>query len=82
MKARLIRIGNSRGIRIPKTLIEQAGLSEDLEIEVESGRLIIRPAYRPRRDWEEAFRLMAERGDDDLLDAPTPTDWDEEEWEW
>ncbi len=83
MKAKIVKIGNSRGIRIPKPLIAQAGLKGDVEINVEENRLIISPAERPRGDWAEAFRNMASKGDDILLDRDfVESRWDEEEWEW
>ena len=84
MKTRIIKIGNSRGIRIPKVLLEQSGLSEEVELEVQGRQIILRPAERTRRDWEEAFRSMAEHDDDRLLDGDLAgqTRWDEEEWQW
>lgn len=87
MKTRIIKIGNSQGIRIPKLLLEQIGLDparDSVELSVDDDRLTIRAARHPREGWEEQFRLMAERGDDQLLD-PEPfslTEWDEREWEW
>jgi antitoxin MazE len=84
MRARVVRIGNSRGVRIPKPLIEQVGLQDEVEIAVEGSSLIIRSASRPRAGWATAFRTMAERGDDRLLDVAgaSTTKWDEDEWEW
>jgi len=84
MRARIIQIGNSRGIRIAKPLLEQTGLHGDVEISVRNGALLIHPATRPRAGWAEAFKEMAERGDDALLDAEARglTRWDEDEWEW
>jgi antitoxin MazE len=84
MKTRIVRIGNSRGIRIPKPLLEQTGLNGDVEVSAEGDALIIRPAAKPRAGWDAAFKEMAERGDDALLDGDVPslTRWDEEEWEW
>ena len=84
MKTRIVRIGNSRGIRIPKLLLEEAGLPEEVELEVEDGAILIRSPTRPREGWEAAFRAMAEAGDDPLLDADTgeASSWDEAEWEW
>jgi len=84
MKTRIIRIGNSQGIRIPKPLIEQIGLSGEVEIRVQDGSLVIRPAHAPRAGWAAAFKEMAEHGDDALLDegATTLTRWDEDDWEW
>jgi antitoxin MazE len=80
--ARIVTIGNSRGIRIPKPLLEQARLEEDVEIAVGHNQLIIRSSSHPRQGWEAQFRDMAERGEDRLLDAPLSTTWDAEEWTW
>jgi antitoxin MazE len=82
MKARIVRVGNSRGIRLPKPLLEQAGLGEEVEIYAELGRIVIESAARPRMGWADAARQMAGAGDDGLLDEPTPTRFDSEEWSW
>jgi antitoxin MazE len=84
MKTRIVRIGNSQGIRIPKALIEQAALEGDLEVFVENESLVIKPIKKPRAGWDEAFKEMARRGDDAVLDEPAhdPTAFDEEEWQW
>jgi antitoxin MazE len=82
VRARLIRVGNSRGIRIPKVWVQALGLGEEVELAVHDGRLTVRPARRPRQGWPEAFRTMAARQDDRLLDEPVPTGWDKDEWQW
>lgn len=82
MKARIVQIGNSRGIPIPKAWLDQLGLGEEVEVAVQKDKLVIRRARRPRQGWGEAFRSMAERGDDRLLDEPVATKWDREEWDW
>jgi antitoxin MazE len=84
MKAHIVRIGNSRGVRIPKSLLEQTGLQGEVEITAEDGSLLIRATRRPREGWAAALEKMAQRGDDALLDAEAPSlsSWDEEEWEW
>ena len=84
MRTRIVKIGNSQGVRIPKLLLERSKLSEEVELEVQDDRLIIRSTKRPRQDWEAAFRAMAQRGDDKLLDGNSlaPTEWDEGEGEW
>ena len=84
MKGQIVRIGNSQGIRIPKVLLEQTGLGDEVEIFVEGDSLVLRASKRPREGWEVAFREMAGRRDDALLDVATlpPTEWDEKEWEW
>ncbi len=82
MRARLVRIGNSRGVRLPKPVIEEAGLSEDVEIRVKGGAVVITPATRPRAGWADAARQARSRGEDLPLDAPSPTRFDDEEWRW
>lgn len=84
MKARIVRIGNSQGIRIPKPLLQQTGLAGEVEISAEADSLVIRPARTRRAGWAEAFRRMAERGDDWLLSdvPPSLSRWDEDEWAW
>jgi antitoxin MazE len=82
VKARVVRIGNSRGIRIPKVWLDQLDLDGEVELAVQKDRLVIRRARRPREGWEEAFRSMAEHRDDRLLDKPIVSKWDREEWEW
>jgi antitoxin MazE len=84
MKTRIIKIGNSQGIRIPKVLLEQSGLGEEVELEVHDAQIVIRPAERPRQEWEEAFHSMAEHADDQLLDEDLTgqSRWDEDEWQW
>ena len=74
LKAHLVKIGNSRGVRIPKIWLEQLNFHEEVELAVESDQIVIRPAHHPRAGWDEQFREMAERGDDQLLDAPPPAD--------
>jgi antitoxin MazE len=81
MKARLIRIGNSRGVRLPKPLIEEAGLTEDVELRVRDGVVVIMSTARPRAGWGEAAKHMRQRDEDRLLDEPTPTRF-EEDWKW
>jgi antitoxin MazE len=84
MKASIVRIGNSRGIRLPKPVIEQCGFGDEVEMEVHRHELVIRSTSRPREGWASAFERMHEHGDDELLQRvaePGPT-WDEEQWEW
>ncbi|MBE3040706.1 MAG: AbrB/MazE/SpoVT family DNA-binding domain-containing protein [Chloroflexi bacterium] len=79
---RIVRIGNSRGIRVPKALLEQAQLPEEVELQAEPGRLVVRACRRARDGWSDAARAMHEREDDRLLDAPASTRFDDEAWEW
>ncbi len=82
MKTRLIRVGNSRGIRLPKPLIEEAGLTDEVELRARDGAIVITPASRPRAGWGKAAQRLRSRDEDRLLDPPTPTRFDDEEWEW
>lgn len=84
LKTRIIKIGNSQGIRIPKLLLQQVGLFDEVEVEAQSGQLIIRPSAVSRHGWDEQFQMMTMDGDDRLLDAEVlvPTTWEASEWEW
>ncbi len=84
MKSQIVPIGNSQGIRIPKPLLEQTGLSGEVDISVEAQTLVIRPAHHPRADWNSAFEALARHGDDRLLDdvPPTLSSWDRDDWQW
>jgi len=81
-KTRIIQIGNSRGIRVPKVLLEQAQLPDEVELRAEPGRLVVSGVRRPRVGWAAAARTMRSRGEDGLLDEPTPTQFDDVEWRW
>jgi antitoxin MazE len=83
MRTKLVRIGNSRGVRIPKTFIEQCGLGETVELQVENDCLIISPERRPRQGWDEAFRAAGPSVDDQLLlKGREPNEFDRKEWKW
>ena len=83
IKTRIVRIGNSQGIRIPKLLLDQTDIGTEVELEVQEDRIVIRSLKSSRYDWEKQFKIMAEQGDDYLLDAAVQlTSWDEEDWEW
>jgi len=82
MKARLIQIGNSRGIRLPKPLIEEAGLTDEVELEVRDRSLVIRPVAAVRSGWAEAAQALAASKEGGLIDPETPTRFDREEWSW
>lgn len=80
MKANVVPIGNSRGIRIPKAVLEECKIGDEVEVEVEDQTIIIKPVkHKPRKNWEKAFRKMHEQNEDrlildDLLDAEI-LDW-------
>jgi antitoxin MazE len=83
MKVELVRIGNSRGIRIPKPIIEQCGFGDTVELRIENDRLIIAPNRPARQGWEEAFRAAGPAENDELaLGILPPNEFDREGWRW
>jgi len=83
LKTELVRIGNSRGIRIPKPFIEQCGLGKTVELRVANDCLIISPERQPRQGWNDAFRASGRALDDELmLEIPEPNEFDRKEWRW
>ena len=81
-KARIIRLGNSRGVRIPKPLLEQSGLEDVVEITATPGKILIQKPAHPREGWSATFEAMEQSRDDSLLDTNTSTEWDDTEWTW
>ncbi len=80
---RIVKIGNSQGIRIPRLLLDQVQFGQEVELVVQERQIVIREAKPARAGWAEAFQKMAKQGDDLLLDdVVSTTEWDEEEWEW
>lgn len=82
MKTRLVQIGDSRGIRIPAPLIEEAGLGTEVQLRVVGSGLLIEDASAPRTGWDKAAQRLRESGDDGLLDEPLPSDFDDTGWAW
>lgn len=82
MKAAIVPIGNSKGIRIPKAILEQCHIDKEVVLEVEGNNIIIKPAINePRKEWEQYFMKMKERGEDQLI-IGDKIDLDMEGWEW
>lgn len=81
MKAQIIQIGNSQGIRIPKVLLEESRVTGEVEVELHPDGILIRNAQKPRSAWDEAFKAMAENEDDELA-AAAPTSFERKEWQW
>ena len=79
---RIIQIGHSRGIRVPKAVLEQAELPEQVELQAEPARLVVTAARKARAGWADAASEMHAGGDDQLLDQMPSTNLDDEEWEW
>jgi antitoxin MazE len=79
VRAKLVKIGNSRGVRLAKPLLEVAGLVDEVEIEAAPGVLTIRPLAHPRAGWAEAASSFQPEG---LIDEMSSTRFDQEEWSW
>ena len=78
----IVPIGNSKGIRIPKAILDQCDIENEVDLEVENGKIIIEPIKRiPRNGWTESLIQMAETGEDQLLFEDT-IDLEMEDWEW
>jgi antitoxin MazE len=83
MKVKLVRIGNSRGIRIPKSVLEQCGFQEAADLRIEKNRLVLVREHRPRQGWEEAFIAAGPSSNDELLVEALPSStFDRENWQW
>jgi antitoxin MazE len=81
MKAQIIQIGNSQGVRIPKAVLEETKLSGEVEMEVTPEGLLIRNIKRPRGDWDTVFKSLAD-SDDDLPLNEANTGFTKKEWQW
>ena len=80
--AKIVRIGNSRGLRIPKALLDEASLTEEVELRAEPGKLTVRAVDAPRAGWAEVARRARTAEDDQLLDPPFRNDFDDYDWRW
>lgn len=80
MELSVIQIGNSKGIRLSKTLLEKYNIKDTVELILEKGYIIIRPKSTPRKGWKKAFKKMHENNDDKPLMADVFDDEHFEEW--
>jgi len=80
METSIIQIGNSRGLRLSKTILEKYNIKDKVELILEEGQIILRPIDSPRKNWEEKFKKMANHGDDQLLMNDIFEDENFEEW--
>lgn len=81
MRSKIVRIGNSQGVRLPKLMIEQAGLAEVVELRVEAGQIVIAAHRKARAGWAEAAQRAHAAGHD-RLEASGATRFDQTEWKW
>ncbi len=83
LKIELVRIGNSRGIRIPKPLIKHLCFGDTVEVRIEDESLVIVRERSPREGWREAFRSAGSGTDDELaLQTMPENEFDRNEWQW
>jgi antitoxin MazE len=84
IKSKIVRIGNSQGVRIPHFLLQQLHLANEVEMTVQDDQLVIRAARKPRQDWDARFSQVHEPAEelDDEKPLPQLTDWDGTEWTW
>ena len=84
IKVKIIRIGNSKGIRLSKSLIEQYNMKDEVLLEAKTNSIVIRPVENPRAEWDKSFEKMKLRGDDVLLDEgiEVESEWEQAEWQW
>jgi antitoxin MazE len=80
VKAHIVKVGNSRGIRLTKTLLQEAQLGDEVELQAEPGRILISKTAQPRTGWAEAARGIRAGGEDRLLDPSTAPQFDKEDW--
>jgi antitoxin MazE len=80
MDVSVISVGNSKGIRLPKTLLEKYNITDKVELILEKGYIILKPKAEPRKGWDKAFKAMHENGDDNLLIDDMFEDEKHEEW--
>ena len=80
MELSVINIGNSKGIRLSKTILEKYNISEKIEVILEKGHIILKPKSTPRKNWEKQFKNMHENGDDKLLINDVFEDENFDEW--
>ena len=80
MEVSVIKIGNSKGIRLSKTLLDKYNIKDTVDLILEKGQIVIKPLSRPRKDWEKAFKEMSKNGDDRLLINDVFEDENLEEW--
>jgi len=80
MDISVIPVGNSKGIRLPKTILEKYNITDKIELILEKDYIILKPKTQPRQGWDKAFKKMHEKGEDNLLISDIFTDENFEEW--
>ena len=82
MKTKIVQIGNSRGVRLPKSFIEEAGLEYEVELRLVEDGILVESAPTPRAGWSEAAKHLHDVEKGVMLDEPVATHFDDSEWSW
>ena len=80
METSIIKIGNSKGLLLSKSILEQYNINDKIEVILEKGRIILKPIENPRKNWEVSFKQMRKENDDQLLIDEVFNDEMLEEW--
>ena len=67
METSIIKIGNSKGLLLSKSILEQYNINDKIEVILEKGQIILKPIKKPRKNWEASFKQMRKENDDQLL---------------
>ena len=82
MKAQIVQIGNSQGLRIPKVLLEESGIMGEVELEIHAEGILIRNISKPRADWDSRFELLRDHDNDVMAELPAGSRFETREWQW
>jgi antitoxin MazE len=83
MKAQIVQIGNSQGIRIPKVLLEESGIQGEVDLEICEEGILIRNVSKPRAEWDRQFKAFGEADDDvPADDVSVLSEFESREWQW
>jgi antitoxin MazE len=82
MKAQIVQIGNSQGLRIPKVLLEESGIMGEVELEIHAEGILIRNISKPRADWDNRFELLRDHDNDVMAELPVGSRFETREWQW
>jgi antitoxin MazE len=83
MKVKLVAIGNSKGVRIPRSVIKECSFGDEVDLTVKDGAVVLAPARQAREGWDKAFAKGSKAEDQEpLIPEDLPHPWDEEEWTW
>lgn len=82
MKSQIIQIGNSQGVRLPKALLEESGISGEIDLVLHEEGILIRGVQRKRDGWADELKAMLDKEEDEISDAVALTDFDVKQWQW